>query len=298
MIMDLHNYERYMLKGNLEKSIHTLEGILKGIGIDCLINEEEVHELNNWLKKHMDYSKKHPFNELIPKVKNALEDGTMSSEEKEDLLWLCNNLHTDNVYYNTITSDIQRLHGLLHGVLADGVITDEEIRKLSDWVSENEHIRGCFPFDEIDSLITVILSDGKIEDEERTLLKEFLEGFIVVGDVKKEKVCAKLLTLSGVCAMCPEIIFEDKLFCLTGESPRATKMDISLKIENVGGKIIDNVRKDLDYLIVLADGNSCWAFSCYGRKVEKAMKYRKDGLHIVIAHENDLWDAIADKGLE
>ena len=98
--------------------------------------------------------------------------------------------------------------------------------------------------------------------------------------------------------MCPEIIFEDKLFCLTGESPRATKTDISLRIENMGGKVIDNVRKDLDYLIVLADGDSCWAFSCYGRKVEKAIKYRKDGLHIVIAHENDLWDAIADKGLQ
>lgn len=289
------NYEHYMRKGNFEKSIHTLEGILKGIAIDSVINEAEVRELNIWFKKHVEYSKKHPFSEVIPKVVAALKDGIISLEEKEDLLWLCNNLHADSLYYNTLTSDIQRLQGILQGLLADGQITDEEIRKLSDWISENEHLKGCYPFDEIDTLLTTILSDGKIEDEERLQLKSFLEDFIVVGGVKHEKICPRLLTLPGICAMCPEIIFDNKLFCLTGESPKATKTDIALKIEDIGGKVIENVRKDLDYLVVLADGNSCWAFSCYGRKVEKAMNYRKNGLHIIIAHENDLWDAIADK---
>ena len=287
------DYGRYMEKGNLDKSIHILEGILKGIAIDSVITEVEVRELDSWLKKHIDYSKKHPFNEVIPKVKEALKDGIISLEEKEDLLWLCNNLHTDSIYYNAITSDIQRLHGILHGILADGEITDEEIRRLSDWVSDNEHLKGCYPFDEIDSLLTTILSDGKIEDEERKLLKAFLEDFVVVGNVPTEKIGTRELSISGICAMCPDIIFSEKLFCITGESRRATRKDIVKKIETIGGKVLGNIREDLDYLIICSAGNICWAFSCYGRKVEKAMKYRKDGLRMVIAHENDLWDAMA-----
>jgi hypothetical protein len=95
--------------------------------------------------------------------------------------------------------------------------------------------------------------------------------------------------------MCPEITFGDKSFCLTGESRKATRAEIARRIESIGGKVIGSIREDLDYLIVCAAGNSCWAFSCYGRKVETAVNYRKKGARIVIAHENDLWDAIADK---
>jgi SH3-like domain-containing protein len=40
------------------------------------------------------------------------------------------------------------------------------------------------------------------------------------------------------------------------------------------------------------EGNPCWVFSCYGRKVEKAIQYRKSGLPILIIHENDFWNAI------
>jgi len=289
------DYLCYTQKMNLDKAIHTLEGILKGIAIDAVITEAEARELSRWRTEHIEYAKRHPFNEVMPKVDAALKDGIITMEEKDDLLWLCNNLHTDSIYYDALTSDIQRLHGLLHGVLADGVLTDEEIKKLSAWASDNEHLKGCYPFDEIDSLLTSILSDGKIEENERIQLKAFLEDFVVVGGVPREKIGTRHLAVSGVCAMCPEITFGEKSFCLTGESRKATRAEIARKIESIGGKVIGNIREDLDYLIVCAAGNYCWAFSCYGRKVEKAVDYRKKGARIVIAHENDLWDAIADK---
>lgn len=288
------NYLRYTQKMNLDKAIHTLEGILKGIAIDYVIREAEALELKRWRDEHIEYSNRHPFNEVMTKIDAALKDGTISIEEKDDLLWLFNNFSTDSIYYDALTSDVQRLHGLLHGLLADGMLTDEEMCNLSDWISENDYLKGCYPFDEIDSLLTSILSDGKIEDQERLQLKAFLEDFIVVGSVPREKIGTRHLAVSGVCAMCPDITFDDKIFCLTGESQIATRTEINHLIEALGGKVIANIREDLDYLIVCAAGNHCWAFSCYGRKVEKAVDYRKKGARIVIAHENDLWDAIAD----
>jgi hypothetical protein len=57
------------------------------------------------------------------------------------------------------------------------------------------------------------------------------------------------------------------------------------------------VIKELDYLIVAAERNLCWAFSCYGRKVEAAMDLRKSGTRLTIVHENDFWDAVADHGV-
>lgn len=290
------DYLRYTTRMNLDKAIHTLEGILKGIAMDGNITTDEAQELRRWRAEHIEYATRHPFSEVMPKVDDALRDGVISLDEKDDLLWVCNNLHTGSVYYDDLTSDIQRLHGILHGLLADGVLTDEEIRKLSDWTTENEHLKGCYPFDEIDSLLTAILADGKIEENERLQLKTFLEDFVAVGGVPHERIGTRHLAVSGVCAMCPEIAFENRSFCLTGESRKATRAEIAKKIESIGGTVVGNIREDLDYLVVCAAGNYCWAFSCYGRKVEKAVNYRKKGARIIIAHENDLWDAIADKG--
>jgi NAD-dependent DNA ligase len=289
-----HNYTRFTQRMNLDKAVHTLEGILIGISIDDNITEPELRELRRWRSEHIEYSRRHPFNEIMPKVDAAMADGILTVEEKEDLLWLCKNLRTDSIYYNELTSDLQRLQGILHGVLADGILTDEEILKLSDWITENEHLKGCYPFDEIDSVLTSILADGQIDEDERSMLKNFLEDFVVIGEVPKEKIGTRHLAVSGVCAVCPEIIFAEKSFCLTGESRRATRVAIAEKIESIGGKVIGNVREDLDYLIICAAGNYCWAFSCFGRKVERAVKYRKKGAMLTIAHENDLWDAIAD----
>ena len=290
------DYLRYTTRMNLDKAIHTLEGILKGIAIDGNITTDEVQELRRRHAEHIEYARRHPFSEVMPIVDAALKDGVISLEEKDDLLWVCKNLHTDSIYYDELTSDIQRLNGILHGLLADGVLTDDEIRKLSAWATENEHLKGCYPFDEIDSLLTAILADGKIEENERLHLKTFLEDFIVVGGASQKNIGTRHLAVSGVCAMCPEITFENRSFCLTGESRKATRAEIAKKIGSIGGKVIGNIREDLDYLVVCAAGNNCWAFSCYGRKVEKAVNYRKKGARIIIAHENDLWDAIADKG--
>lgn len=289
-------YLRYTDRMNLDKAVHTLEGILRGVAIDSIITEAEARELIRWRDDHREFALRHPFTEIMPKLDAALQDGVISDEEKEDLLWVCGNLHTGNAYYDALTSDIQRLHGLLHGLLADGLLDDEEIRRLSDWANENQHLKGCYPFDEIDSVVTAILADGMIDEQERLQLKAFLEDFVTVHGAAPEGMGTRHLAVCGVCAMCPDISFDDKSFCLTGESRKASRDEIARRVEAVGGRVIGNIREDLDYLIVCAEGNRCWAFSCYGRKVEKAVEYRRRGARVVIAHENDLWDAIADRG--
>jgi len=55
------------------------------------------------------------------------------------------------------------------------------------------------------------------------------------------------------------------------------------------------VTRRVNYLVVGADGNPCWAYACYGRKVEKTVALRKKGSAILIVHENDVHDAIADQ---
>lgn len=292
------SFRKYMFKAKLDKAIHTLEGIIRGISIDYKINNKEIEELENWLEQYMIYQDKEPFSELIEVLVKSLEDSHLDQEEYENIIWLCNNLKTNNLYFDVITSDIQRLHGILHGVLSDNVITEEEIIGLQAWIKENGHLSTTFPYDEIYSLLVSVLSDGKISDEEKTILKVFFSEFVDTSnsliDKKEIKKIKKEMNLSGICSVCPEIQIKDRVFCFTGKSSKTTREGFSKVIKALGGIYNDRITQKTDYLIVGNEGNPCWAFSCYGRKVEAALNLRKKGHKIIIAHENDFWDTIKD----
>lgn len=285
------------IKGQIEKAIYTLEGIITGIAIDGIINLYEVAELENWYHLNRNLMNYHPFTELVSLLDETLIDGILSSEEREDILWLCNNYHSDSIYRDWLAHEIKKLQGILHGILADNIINTLEITRLSDWLMENEHLTGLYPYDEICSLITTVLKDGRLSDDEIDMLKMFFNEFLddeSIGKVNSNNLEGHKsnLSLPGICAVCPQIVFKDKVFCFTGESSRATRSDIAELIKVHGGIFKNTVVKDTDYLIVGNEGSPCWAFSCYGRKVEKAIKMRKAGSSILIVHENDFWDEI------
>lgn len=291
-------YRKYTYKSELDKALHTLEGIIKGISLDRIINIIEIEELQNWCTLHKRFLSRHPFNELVPLIENAIQDNVLNEEEIEDILWLSNNLKTESKYYDIITSDIQKLQGILHGIMADGIINDTEIIEINEWLNENEHLVTTYPYTELCSLCTSILSDGKIDELERTTLKVFFSEFIDTANsynINRNEIesLKKIVNISGICAVCPEINFQNT-FCFTGKSSRSMRHEIADKILSIGGIYNNNVIMDTGYLIVGNEGNPCWAFSCYGRKVEKAMQMRKQGYPIMIVHENDFWDAVAD----
>jgi NAD-dependent DNA ligase len=297
MHLDHGEYKGFHRRSQLDKSINTLLGLIEGITIDGLINSSEVGMLNMWLAEHQELRNKHPYNELVPVVEQAVADSVLTKDEREDILWLCEKLRSSE-YFNEVTADLQILHGVLGGVAADGVITEQELRGLRDWLSDHEHLRSCWPYDEIDSLITIVLSDGKIDEQEQKLLQGFFADFVSVLDDKTITAPVMITgsTVEGVCASCPEIIFENSVFCFTGASHRYRRSQFEELVEQLGGIPASSVTNKLNYLVIGSEGNPCWAFACYGRKVEKAVELRKQGARILIVHENDFHDAVADLG--
>ena len=290
-------YKKFLGKAQRDKAIMTLDGILKGISIDGKINDKEVEELAYWCNLHRPYINKSFFKEVIPVIDEALRDYVLTRDEIEDILWVSQNFTNPTKYYQGVTLKTQRLHGILHGILADNVITDEEIFALQEWLDNNTSLVKSYPYDEICSLLLSILKDGIIDENERNTLKLFFSEFVDLSqsanlNALEIEQLQKDITISGICMSNPDITFENKLFCFTGISARAKRADISALIESLGGKHHDTVLDKTDYLIVGNEGNPCWAFSCYGRKVEKAMNMRKAGKQICIINETDFWDAI------
>lgn len=292
---DQYEYAKFTRRARLEKSVNSLIGLVEGIAIDGRINPSEITFFNRWLVEHQELKDLHPYNELIPRVQEAIEDGVFSAEERDDVRWLCDRLCSTE-YYDKTTAELQRLHGILGGVIADGVVTEEELRGLSQWMNEHEHLRTCWPYDEVGSLITTVMADKKIDEREQKILMNFFSEFVHVLDEKTivSPSISVETTLVGLCAVCPEIDFKGQRFCFTGSSTRHTRAELTSLVTSLGGEVAGFPSSKVSYLIIGAEGNPCWAYACYGRKVEMAVKLRKEGARILIVHENDFHDAVAD----
>jgi len=297
---DSKSYTLFTSKMEYDKAINTLAGLMDGMTADN-ITINEIEELQFWLQMVKPFSDKKPFDELIPLINHALSDNHLDQEEIDDIVWLCSKFKVGEGYYDLITVGIQMLNGYIHGIMADNVLSVQEVVNLKKWLELHDDLAGYFPYDEIYSLLTSILKDGVVTDDELTYLKAFLSQFI---DTKRSMHLSenhfselrKNLSVDGICAMQPEVEFDGHKFCFTGQSVRKTRRELEEIIYKLNGSFSNNVTKDTSYLIVGAGGNDCWAFSCYGRKVEQAVSLRKKGARVIIVHENDFWDAVEDAG--
>jgi hypothetical protein len=294
---DTPAYRQFTTKSEADKALNSLRGILIGINLDGQVNDAELLELGNWCSKHQELVDRNPFKDFMLLISEVINEHADREELIEDLLWRCKQYESENIFYNQATADLQTLQGICHGILADGLINDEEVKSLDKWLEDNEHLASYYPYDELRSLIISVLSDGKIDAQERLRLMAYFNEFVNLTDAElssKIKLETADVTISGICTVDPNVIFVGKTFCFTGLSKKAKRSEIAQQIISLGGFFSNTITKTTDYLIVGDDGNPCWAFACYGRKVEVAVGLRKQGNQISLIHEYDFWDFVED----
>ena len=284
-------------KQQADKAISSLKGILLGIKIDETINEKEINELKKWVSKHKELISRNPFTEFMTIIDETIKHNIPEKETIEDLFWLCQKYENDSYFFNGVTSDLQTLQGICHGILADGEINDQEVWDLNEWLKANEHLASYYPYDELRSIILSIVSDGIIDEEEKLVLKAYFTHFVKLHDDdihKQVKNETSGILISGHCTSDPVVTFQEKIFCITGVLKRGSRESLQKEIIRLGGIITETISRKTDYLIVGDNGNPAWAFACYGRKVEKALSLRKEGHTIMLVHEFDFSDIIDD----
>ena len=132
--------------------------------------------------------------------------------------------------------------------------------------------------------MTAVLADGKVNVQEQNILRDFFSEFTAVLDDRTivSPSIKQGESLVGLCAVCPEIEFGGKKFCFTGTSTKHTRSELSVTIARLGGEVVNSLTSTVSYLVIGADGNPCWAYACYGRKVEKAVEMRKAGSRLLL----------------
>ena len=177
--------------------------------------------------------------------------------------------------------------GIATGLIADGVLNDEEIRFLADWLMVHDEVCFEWPGDIIAARVKAVLSDGVITDPERQHLLATLQDLI---GTKSE-------ALSAATHVC-ELSFDDEaqvsfmglVFCLTGNFVYAPREVCEGEIVKRGGAVKPGVSKKTDYVVVGSLGSQEWKHGSYGTKVQKAMELKRGGAPVKVVRE-DLWAA-------
>jgi len=291
---------RFTGPARLEKAVSTLRGILLGITADRVLRKSEIAALNSWVSEHEDLMHKAPIRSMIENIEMVLVQPDDAAEELHDLAWLADAFSHEGQRWEAITGNMQELHGLLHGIVADSQINQAELSKLKRWIDSHQELRGAWPYSEIESLILQVYADGKIDEKEHAGLLSFFGEFALRGDkrVVEPLVVGVEMSVGGICAVCPDVALPKNKYCFTGKSRRASRSDLHKIVSAHGGECSDRVVQTLNYLVVCSEGSRIWAYECYGRKVEDAVGLRKQGYSVQIIHENDFWDAVADLGGE
>lgn len=170
------------------------------------------------------------------------------------------------------TKALQQLQAFLIEIVADNVLTEEEILKLNDWVEANENLRGNYPFDRVFEALENVLDDGIIEQEERNDLLVLFKEFIS--------------PIENIEAICIDTLSE-KHCCLTGDFACGSKKEVEELITCKGGICDNTVKKTTDYVIVGENGSEKWKQGTYGSKIKKAKELQEKGNLIQIVSERD-----------
>jgi NAD-dependent DNA ligase len=187
---------------------------------------------------------------------------------------------------------IDTLIGLSKGITADGKVDQSEAEFLLSWLAQNRQPIDNPVVINLLEKVSYMLEDGVLDFDESQELLHILRQ--ISGESSEIGELAKTATLP-INRPAPEVSFNQKVFLFTGTCAYGTRRQCHEATEALGGLIADGVTKKLDYLVLGTYVTDSWAHESYGRKIEKAMEYRDNGLPLVIiteehwANSGNLW---------
>jgi hypothetical protein len=182
--------------------------------------------------------------------------------------------------------DLSELLGLAKGMLADGVITDEEATYLHDWCGNHPDAIACWPANRICERLTQIFADRRIDDAERLELRDLLAA--LVGGTASLVLGYEAGTTLPLDDPAPPICWPGEVYTFTGRFAYGTRAACQREVVSRGGTCEPNVNQRTTFLVIGTFGSRDWKHSNYGGKIQKAVKLRDGGSPLRIVGE-DHW---------
>lgn len=186
---------------------------------------------------------------------------------------------------NNVSKAIEQLSGICAGILADGVVNQQEADFFASWVRKYAPLEPVWPFSDILGRVERIFADGTCDAEEREELKAVMEA--LCGHASETTPDETYSTTLPLDSPLPEpVVFPQRIVSITGRFAFGTRKKVMEAIEARGGIPSDSApTQESAYLVIGLFASRDWANTNYGRKIERAVKLRGSGSGIAIISE-------------
>lgn len=193
------------------------------------------------------------------------------------------------------------LLGLIRGILADGLVVEEEAAFLRNWIADHHDIRSEWPGNVLFDRIDEMLADRVLDLEEQRELLARLCDFVELRE-RADSMSISLDQASTTPVSCaspfddplPDIQHLGRIFVVTGEFACLKRKDVVSEIAARGGSVNNSVSKNVHYVLVGSLGSEQWSNSGYGTKIERAIELRNSGTPIRLIPERHWFGSIRD----
>jgi len=180
----------------------------------------------------------------------------------------------------------EALLGICQGIMADNQLNNEEIDFLQCWLEEHSDITDTFPADVLIANIKEALADGHISEHERNNIIHIIKA--IIGGTMQETGATSGLSTTLPLNHDAKVAIDDNIFSFTGTFKAGNRKHIESLTVDAGGSIAKGVNKQLNFLVIGEVATTSWVNTSFGRKIEKAVSYQKNGQHLYIINE-DMW---------
>jgi len=177
---------------------------------------------------------------------------------------------------------IDTLIGLSKGILADGKVDQSEAEFLQNWLVQSRQATSNPIIMNLLEKVEAMLRDGVLDEEESAELMTLLQR--ISGDSSELGELAKTSSLP-VDEPMPKIVFPGNSFLFTGTCAFGTRKQCQAAVDSLGGLNAKGVTKSLNFLVLGTYVTDSWAHETFGRKIEKAIAYRENGVPLKIVTE-------------
>jgi hypothetical protein len=182
--------------------------------------------------------------------------------------------------------DVAELLGLAKGVLADGVVSEDEARYLLAWSENHPGSISKWPISLIFSRLRQVFDDGIIDAEERRELHELLAA--LVGGTASIILGYDATSELPLDTPPPLICWHQEVYVFTGRFAFGTRAHCEREVHQRGGSCESNITRRTSFLVLGTFGSRDWKQTSYGRKIERAVELRASGFPLRIVGE-DHW---------
>ncbi len=187
---------------------------------------------------------------------------------------------------------VDELIGICKGMAADGVVNQAEAEALLKWLGANREISKQWPANVLYSRVCEMLVDGRIDATEQAELLDTLNQ--LAGPIGAGPSPQNISTSLPLDDPPPDISFENRVFCFTGQFVSATRPECQNLVKQLGGSTVKNPTRNTHYVVVGELGSRDWAHGSYGRKIEAAVKIKSQGFPLALVAEQHWAEYILD----